>query len=157
MFIKEIMNIKKLNDNTNDPYSLLLLADPSKKIVDSYLKKGICYVAYIKGVEIGVYVLLKTKKDTMEIMNIAVKEDYQGKGIGKKLLLHAIEEIKKIKEIKNIEIGTGNSSIYQLLFYQKNGFRIYKIFTDFFTKKYTEKIYENEIECRDKIMLRMKI
>lgn len=60
----------------------------------------------------------------MEIMNIAVAEHLQGKGIGKKLLRHAIETAKGYGMSK-LEVGTGNSSVSQLALYQKCGFRIF--------------------------------
>ena len=59
----------------------------------------------------------------MEIMNIAVVEHLQ-EGIGKKLLSHAIETAKGYGMSK-LEVGTGNSSVSQLAFYQKCGFRIF--------------------------------
>lgn len=39
------MEIQKLNSNENYPMELLLLADPSKKLVEEYLKRGECFVA----------------------------------------------------------------------------------------------------------------
>ena len=59
----------------------------------------------------------------VEIKNIAVREDRQGQGLGKKLLQEAIR-VAKNKGYERIEIGTGNSSIGQLALYQKCGFRI---------------------------------
>jgi GNAT superfamily N-acetyltransferase len=55
---------------------------------------------------------LPTRPETAELVNIAVKEDLQGKGIGRQLVMHAIETAKS-QGFKTIEIGTGNSSIGQ--------------------------------------------
>ncbi|MEX6343726.1 GNAT family N-acetyltransferase [Staphylococcus ureilyticus] len=52
---------------------------------------------------------------------------------------------------KNIEVGTGNSSIGQIIFYQKMGFRMRNIDVGFYDRNYNEKIYENGILCRDMI------
>lgn len=148
--------IKELNSGENIPYDLLLLADPSKEIVDDYLKRGICYTALIQEDVIGVFVILKTRPETIEIVNVAVREDFQGKGIGKKLVLKAIERAKE-EQIRTIEIGTGNSGISQLALYQKCGFRIVGIDHDFFIRHYSEEIYENGIQVRDMIRLRIDI
>jgi N-acetylglutamate synthase-like GNAT family acetyltransferase len=83
--------IKKLDSVNHAPFNLLLLADPSNKLVEEYLCRGICYVAKVDEEIVGVYVLIRTRPDTVEIVNIAVKEDSQGKGIGKKLIFDAIE------------------------------------------------------------------
>ncbi|PHA03550.1 GNAT family N-acetyltransferase [Bacillus pseudomycoides] len=138
------------------PISLLLLADPSEKQLQSYLQRGMIYV--VKRVEhvIGTYIVLETRPNTMEIMNIAVCEQEQGKGIGKQLLQHAITTAKE-HGVQRLEIGTGNSSVSQLALYQKCGFRIFSIDFDYFSKHYEEEIIENGIVCRDMIRLMMDL
>ncbi|OPF51311.1 GNAT family N-acetyltransferase [Clostridium baratii] len=144
--------IKKFDNFNNIPYDLLLLADPSKESIDDYINRGMCYACYINNKLVGMYVLIKTSPFTLEIVNISVLNEFQGKGIGKKLLMHAINIAKK-KNANILEIGTGNSSLYQLYLYQKCGFRITSIYKDFFKIHYDEPITENGIECLDMIKL----
>jgi len=138
------------------PKSLLLLADPSERQIDAYVQRGLTYVAKQEDNIIGVYVILETRPKTMEIMNIAVVEHMQGKGIGKRLLKHAIEAAKEYG-VSKLEVGTGNSSVSQLALYQKCGFRIFSIDFDYFSKHYEEEIIENGIVCRDMIRLAMEL
>ncbi|MBA2870346.1 ribosomal protein S18 acetylase RimI-like enzyme [Anoxybacillus calidus] len=121
-----------------------------------YIRRGQCFVAEINGQIIGVYVLLPTRPETIELVNIAVDEKQQGKGIGKQLVLHAVENAKQ-QGYKTMEIGTGNSSIRQLALYQKCGFRITGVDRDFFVKHYPEPIFENGIQCRDMIRLSQEL
>lgn len=146
------MEIKRLEKQEKVPLELLLLADPSKIIVEDYVAKGECFIAENEEQTIGVYVLLPTRPQTVEIVNVAVAEDYQGKGIGKLLVSHAIR-VAKTQGYKTIEIGTGNSSIGQLALYQKCGFRIVSVDHNYFIKHYSEEIYENGIQCIDMIRL----
>lgn len=146
------MIIRKLNLDEEPPKDLLLLADPSQRLVDEYLKGGECFVAWGEGQIIGVYVLLPTRTNTVELVNIAVVENHQGKGIGKQLVNHAIQTAWT-KGYKTIEIGTGNSSLRQLALYQKCGFRITGVDIDYFVRHYSEEIFENDIQCRDMIRL----
>ena len=146
------MNIRKLNNDETPPFELLLLADPSKKIVEEYVNRGECYVAEKNQQIIGVYVLLPTRPETVELVNVAVVEEQHGKGIGKQLVMDAIK-VSKTKGYKTIELGTGNSSIGQLALYQKCGFRIVSVDIDFFVRHYPEAIFENGIQCRDMIRL----
>ncbi|WP_336786440.1 GNAT family N-acetyltransferase [Paenibacillus sp. MMO-177] len=146
------MNLRNLYANEEYPLNLLLLADPSQKLVEEYVKRGDCWVAEVENQIIGVYVLLPTRPETVELVNVAVAENLHGKGIGKQLVLHAIHT-SKIQGYKTIEIGTGNSSIGQLALYQKCGFRIIGVDIDFFTRHYPDDIYENGIQCRDMIRL----
>lgn len=146
-------DICRLNNKEEIPYELLLLADPSKKAIDDYLSRGIIYICKTNEI-VGIYVLIRTRPNTMELINIAVKENMQGKGIGKKLVLHAIKTAKE-EGIKTLEVGTGNSSLGQLALYQKCGFRIIGIDKDYFINHYDEKIIENGIRCIDMIRLRI--
>jgi ribosomal protein S18 acetylase RimI-like enzyme len=146
------MRIRELNVSEEPPIDLLLLADPSRKLIEEYLNRGKCYIAENNQEIIGVYVLLPTRPETVELVNIAVLENEQGKGIGKQLLLDAIQQ-SKVKGYKTIEVGTGNSSLGQLALYQKCGFRITSVDSDFFIRHYDEKIFENGIWCRDMIRL----
>ncbi|OES45987.1 acetyltransferase [Domibacillus iocasae] len=142
------MNIRKINESEKPPMELLLLADPSKMIVENYVNRGECFVAESEEQIIGVYVLLPTRPETVELVNIAVSDNQQGKGIGKQLVNDAVQKAKS-KGYKTIEVGTGNSSIGQLSLYQKYGFRIIGVDIDFFVRHYPEEIFENGIHCRD--------
>ena len=146
------MNIRLLNAGEKLPMELLLLADPSQSMVETYIDKGECFVAEEDNRVIGVYVLISKGLGTSEVVNLAVAEEHQGEGIGKALLMDAIQTAKR-KGYKTIEIGTGNSSIGQLALYQKCGFRMTSIDRDFFIRHYEEKIYENGIQCMDMVRL----
>src|SRR5699024_9927183 len=124
------MKITKLNKKEKQLLELLLIADTSEKIIQDYFEEGVWLVAERNVQRSGVLVLLHTKPNTVEIMNIAVDEDYQGRGIGKQLIHNAIA-IAKEEVYQVIEIGTGNSSISQLSLYQKCGFRMVEIDHDF--------------------------
>ncbi|WP_125154293.1 GNAT family N-acetyltransferase [Clostridium rectalis] len=146
--------IKRLSSKNNVPYELLLLADPSIDSIKDYISRGILHAAYVNNSIVGICVLIKTRPLTFEIANIAIDELYQGKGIGKNLLFAVVDTA--IKEgAKILEVGTGNSSIDQLGFYQRCGFRFSSIERDFFKTHYKNKIIENGIECVDMIRLNM--
>ena len=150
-----VIKIKKIT-NDEAPLELLLLADPSKKAIAGYLKKGSCFVAYDGKVVVGVYVLNAKSKDMHEIVNIAMADNMQNKGIGKLLVTDAIKRAKK-EGAKKLVVGTGNSSLSQLAFYQKCGFRIAGIKKDYFIKNYKDVIFENGIQCKDMIVLELAL
>lgn len=149
-------SIKLLTDKSLYPYDLLLLADPSIEAIKQYLSQGECYIASIQQEILGVIILQKTKNFTFEIKNVSVSPKYQKKGIGSKLISYCILQAKA-KHAKQIEIATGNSSIYQLALYQKLGFKIQSIQKNYFLKYYPNPIFENRIQCTDKIILRYTI
>lgn len=149
------MKIRRLGFHEDPPMDLLLLADPSTEKIREYLHNGECYIAEENEI-FGVYVLLPKNRDTIEIMNVAVTKGMQGKGYGKRLVLDAIEKAKNAG-YNRVEIGTGNSSIYQLALYQKCGFRITDIDRDFFIRNYEMEIFENGIRCIDMIRLSIEL
>ncbi|MBO2535888.1 MULTISPECIES: GNAT family N-acetyltransferase [Rummeliibacillus] len=146
------MKIRKLEKNEMPPIELLLLADPSESLIEEYIQRGDCFVADMNHQIVGVYVLLPTRPETVELVNIAVIETMQNQGIGKQLIMNAIQTAKSTG-YKTIEVGTGNSSIGPLALYQKCGFRITGVDIDFFIRRYEEEIFENGIQCRDMIRL----
>ncbi|WP_405108883.1 GNAT family N-acetyltransferase [Paenibacillus sp. FSL K6-1217] len=146
------MEIRALHTGEQAPTELLLLADPSPKLVEDYVARGQCFIAEKDQQVVGVYVLLPTRPETAELVNIAVNEAFQSQGIGKQLVNHAIQEARRLG-FKTLEIGTGNSSIGQLALYQKCGFRITGIDKDFFIRHYSEEIYENGMQVVDMIRL----
>lgn len=148
--------IRELELSDEIPYFLLLLADPSMEAIGDYLQRGTCYVVCAEAQMIGVCVLLKTRPFTMELVNLAVAEEWQGKNIAKRLIRHVVE-VAKEEGAKVLEVGTGNAGIGQLALYQKCGFTIIGVEFDFFRKHYTEKIVENGIECRHMIRMSMDL
>ncbi|OFI48246.1 GNAT family N-acetyltransferase [Floricoccus tropicus] len=150
------MDIKKIKDFTEEHYLVLLNADPDRDLVNSYLKRSEAYEMVIDNKMIGLIVLLPTRPETIEIVNISVSDSEQGKGYGKKLLEYAIK-YSKDEGYKTIEIGTGTTSFGQLYLYQKVGFRLSYIDKDFFIRHYKEEIEENGLILKDMVRLSMDI
>lgn len=144
--------IKEITANRERFLDLLLLADPEEAVVLAYLDKGHLFVLYEQGQPYGVILLLPHDPQTIEIKNIAIREDAQGQGYGKQLISHA-KAFGKTQGYTRLIVGTCNSSFNELAFYQKAGFRFYDIIRDFFTDNYKEPIFENGIQCRDMLML----
>jgi ribosomal protein S18 acetylase RimI-like enzyme len=141
-----------LNSNASIPYHLLLIADPSKEIVDSYLQQSLIFIAEKDKEVVGVIVLFQLSEEAIEIKNIAVRPAFQNQGIGSLLIANAII-IATARNYKRILIGTANSSLAQLHLYQKLGFEISEIKKDFFIKNYPDSIYENGIQAKHLLVL----
>lgn len=135
---------------------LLLLADPSEEMIRSYIYQARIYVAEKEDRLIGVYVITLEEPGRPEIRNLAVAADFQGQGLGKLLLQHAIARARE-NGASGLMIGTGNSSVGQLYLYQKMGFEIVAIRKDYFTTHYQEPIYENGIACKHMLVLEMAL
>jgi aminoglycoside 6'-N-acetyltransferase I len=146
----------KLERNEKPPYELLLLADPSKDMVDEYLKQSEIFTAKYIGEIIGVIVLFPLTAETVEIKNISVSPAFQGQGIGSYLIENAVQTAL-FNSKKSICIGTANSSTGQLRLYQQLGFEITTIKRNFFTDNYPEPIYENGIQAKHMLVLTRRL
>ena len=152
----ESLVIRLRTDSDPLPWNLLLQADPCAEMVQSYCQQGFCYLAEWKETIVGVYVILGKTEDRAELMNISVVAEWQGQGIGRQLLQHAQDVAKELGYVW-LEVGTGNSSLSQLRFYQRAGFRITGVLPDFFVHHYAHPIVEEDIPCRDMIRLTRRL
>lgn len=135
---------------------LLLEADPNIQLIESYLEHGYLFEAILNDKIVGIISLSLTNKTTLEVNNISVYSTYQNQGIGLNLLAFA-DEFAREHHCKWLDIFTGSTSIGQLYLYQKHGFRIVYVDSDYFIRHYSEKIYENGIHLRDRIALRKEL
>ncbi|EPC03074.1 IAA acetyltransferase [Litchfieldella anticariensis FP35 = DSM 16096] len=136
------------------PLDLLLEADPSVDKIRRYLENSSCYVATIGNKTVGAYVIQPIMDGVFELMNIAVAPAHQGKGIGAKLLEHAVKKARELGAGR-LELGTGTFG-YQLAFYQRAGFRAVAVERDHFLTHYDEPIYENGIQYKDRLRLALE-
>lgn len=101
-----------------------------------YLEKHIesYFIAEIEGKIIGCGgINYKNQQKKAIISWDIIHPDFQGKGIGKKLLLYRINEIKKNKLIETIIVRT---SQHADKFYEKCGFKLEKVEKDYWAKDF---------------------
>jgi len=97
-------------------------------------------------------VLIATRPATLDLVNLAVADVWQGQGIGTRLVQDAMARARA-GGARTLEVGTGNSSLAQLGLYQRCGFRIVGVDRDFFPRHYLRPIEEDGIRCVDMIRL----
>jgi ribosomal protein S18 acetylase RimI-like enzyme len=150
------MKIRKWNPEELLPWKLLLDADPSKREVKKYLSRGELWILEIRGEVVGAMVLMQTRVDVLEIMNIATDATRRSKGLGTALLKKARQRAKQLK-LPTLHVGTGNTSFRQLEFYQRFGFRICGVDRDFFVGRYSHEYEEGGVVLRDMVRMEMGV
>lgn len=145
------MVLKIINQEERPLYlQYLLLADESEAIVKEYINEGEMYAIHYEGNIAGVILFTFHPNNIVELKNIALTEEFRGHGLGKVIIKEAFA-IYQQKGFAQMIVGTANSSIANLAFYQKVGFRMSEIKKDFF-KNYPTPIYENGIRALDMVM-----
>lgn len=144
------MEIIKINENKKKYIDLLLLADEQENMIDKYIERGDMYILKEEGRAIGCCVVTKEGEGIYEIKNLAVIEERQKMGYGKRLI-EFVEE--NYSDCSTLYVGTGESDM-TLPFYEKCGFVISHRIKDFFTDNYDKPIIENGVCLKDMVVLK---
>lgn len=134
---------------------LLLEADPNEALVREYLNNGDLFLIKREQRIIGVSLFTFPKPRTVELKNIAIKSTIRNQGYGKSVIQQATDFYKQ-KGYREMIVGTANSSIDNIAFYQKLGFRLVDIEPDFFTH-YPTPLSEHGIPTRDRLLFVKKL
>ena len=132
---------------------LLLLADEQESMIAKYLAEGTMYVLEDNGVK-AECVVMDAGNRVLEVKNIAVSLEAQGKGYGKKLIEFLAD--RYAADFDELQAGTGDSPL-TIPFYEHCGFVRYGVRKDFFLDNYDHAILEGGRQLVDMIVLRRKI
>lgn len=143
------MEIRNVEKDKKRYLELLLLADEQEDMIDRYLERGTMYVLEDGGVK-AECVVTDEGDGILELKNIAVQPDAQGRGYGKALIDFLIQTYKEQYAV--LQVGTGDSPS-TIPFYESCGFRQHHLVKNFFTDHYDHPIYECGVPLVDMVYL----
>ena len=141
-------------DNKRDYLPLLLLADEQENMINLYLDRGTMFVLEEDGIIKGECVVTDEGDGVLEIQNLAVAQEYQGKGYGKRLIEYVVNRYKN--RYKVLQVGTGDSPL-TVPFYEHCGFIQHHVIKNYIADHYDQPIFEGGKQLIDKVYLRMKL
>ena len=147
------MEIREVTDAKKQYIRLLLLADEQEDMIDRYLERGTMFVLDDDGVR-AECVVTDEGGGILEIKNIAVYPEYQGRGFGRLLIDCITERFRGRFDV--IRVGTGDSPL-TVPFYERCGFRRHHTVRNFFTDNYDHPIFEAGVQLIDMVYLQKKI
>ena len=139
------VEIRRVETNKKQYLALLLLADEQEDMIDRYLERGSMYVLEDDGVK-AECVVTDEGGGVLELKNIAVEPDFQGKGYGKALVDFLIRTYAG--QYMLLQVGTGDSPS-TIPFYESCGFCRHHLVKNFFTDHYDHPIYECGVKLVD--------
>jgi ribosomal protein S18 acetylase RimI-like enzyme len=109
------------------------------------------YAAYVEEQLVGA-VVMRWDEDANEIEYVAVDNACRGRGYGKAMMAQMLA-LAQQRGVRAVLVGTTNSSLENIAFYQKCGFRMDHVRRDYFA--YIQPpIVQNGIAMRDMLVLR---
>lgn len=147
------MKIREVIDHKKAYVDLLLLADEQEDMIDRYLERGTMYVLEDDGVK-AECVVTDEGGGILELKNIAVAPDCQGKGYGKALVNFLVQAYEEQYTV--LQVGTGDSPS-TIPFYESCGFRRHHLVKNFFTDHYDHPIYECGVQLVDMVYLQREL
>jgi RimJ/RimL family protein N-acetyltransferase len=139
----EVMRLLRLAEE-GDERICATIADPAHET----------YLHQVGDDVIGVVTMHWHAADS-EIIYLAVAPEQQGKGYGKAIISAVIGEAQR-RQITRLVVGTGNSSLANIAFYQKCGFRMDHVRRDFYD--YIQPpIREDGIPLRDMLVFSLDV
>lgn len=134
---------------------LFELAEDSPAELDSYLDAGQVLVARQGGEVIGHLQLVeRDRPGEVELKNMAVRTDRQGRGIGARLVAAAVASATAAGAVR-MHVATAAADVGNLRFYQRQGFRMLAVERDAFGPDtgYGAGLRIDGIELRDRVWL----
>lgn len=147
------MEIKKVETDKKRYMGLLLMADEQEDMVDRYLERGTMYVLEDDGVK-AECVVTDEGDGILELKNLAVEPDFQGRGYGKAMVDLLVRTYKEQYTV--LQVGTGDSPS-TIPFYESCGFRRHHLVKYFFTDNYDHPIYECGVQLVDMVYLQKEL
>lgn len=106
-----------------EPEDIRLLTNPNKEILE---KGGHIFMAKYEGIVVGTIALLKVNHETFELAKLGVLEQYQNKGIGKELIVFALNKAHEM-HVKKVILYTTNRLESAIHLYESFGFKSVKM------------------------------
>ena len=148
------MRIRSVKTEKKAYLALLLLADEQEDMIDRYLERGEMYVLEAGEEALAVCVVTEEGEGTLEIKNLAVREDMQGGGLGRRMMEEM--ELRYKDQYHTLLVGTGDSPL-TVPFYERCGFVRLHVVKDFFTDHYDHPIIEGGVLLRDMVYFKKSI
>jgi GNAT superfamily N-acetyltransferase len=149
------IRIQSYRGSRDNLRSLFELAEDSAAELNSYIDAGRVLVA-MSGTEVIGHLQLTDTDDPRqtEIKNMAVRETFQGRGVGRRLVQAAVGLVAA-GGVTTLLVATAAADIGNLRFYQRQGFRMRSIERDAFTAAtgYPPGLRIDGIELRDRVWL----
>jgi GNAT superfamily N-acetyltransferase len=134
------------------------LAEDSEAALAGYLHRGVVWVARGEDGAVVGHLQATTEGEEWEVVNTAVAEEWRDRGVGRRMLAHAVAEARRAGAIR-VVLATAAADIGNLRFYQRCGFRMTRVVPDAFVPAtgYPDPIEIDGIPLRDQVWFELAL
>jgi ribosomal-protein-alanine N-acetyltransferase len=118
----------------NDPFSM------TKESIRYHILRNRLYIVEINNIVAG-YILWLERKKYFRLYSLAISNDFQNRGLAKKLLEYSFEKLSNDNKDFSLEVKVSNESAINL--YKKYGFEIKKVLKDYYEQCDGYLMYKN--------------
>ncbi len=126
---------------------LLLEADPSRALVESYLARGELWACEDARGPACVALIMPVGADEVELMNLCTRQDLRGRGLGRAMVEHVKRHCAARYSV--LRVGTADGFESTQRFYESCGFVLESIDRGFFVRNYDEPVFDGGRQCVD--------
>ena len=119
---------------SNDPFSM------TKESIRYHILRNRLYIVEIDNIMAG-YILWLERKKYFRLYSLAISNDFQNRGLAKKLLEYSFEKLSNDNKDFSLEVKVLNESAINL--YKKYGFEIKKVLKDYYEQCDGYLMYKN--------------
>ena len=108
----------------------------SKETIEQLIHNHTFFLKIVNNYEkiIGYIIVLEQERNTLNIINFLIEDDYRNMGLGSYLLNHVLLEVKKSQIFKRIILNVRTSNLSALKLYKNYNFRIIREIDNYYHK-----------------------
>lgn len=145
--MSDSIQIQKVPKEDKSKYmELLLLADESPQMIESYIHRGDVFVLLEDHSLRSIAVVTDEGNGIFELKNLATVPAFQNQGFGRQLVAYIISKYRPFGKV--LQVGTGRFT-RTVEFYKKCGFVESHVLENFFLKHYDHAIIEDGVHLKD--------
>lgn len=148
------MKIRQITRDKDEYMDMLLMADPQKDMIESYLYRSEMFVLVNGGDICSICVVQPLKNRKCELKNIVTRVEDRGKGYARYLIHYICEYYGDVCD--TMYAGTGNSK-KMIDFLEHCGFVNSHMIVNYYVDHYQMPVYENGVRITDKVFLKKKL
>ena len=151
--MQKSIQIQKVPEEEKSKYwELLLLADESSQMIETYIHCGDVFVLLEDTALRSIAVVTDEGDGIFELKNLATVPAFQKQGFGRQLVAYIISKYRPVGKV--LQVGTGRFT-RTVEFYKKCGFVESHIIENFYLEHYDHPIIEEGVRLTDMQYLKL--